>query len=402
MDVVRMGGVFVSSAVLLAGCAGVSGGGSRTALLNAADSEASALEFRAGANKLAIRIPGLIEQTGDQMLAQTFDPELRRRALLWKIDGTAAFQQALFRSDPLGAAVETWTLAIQVQDAVDYAALRETFGNLQPIALEGARNITAAIEDQTRFIARTPEGFGRLKEFVTQWAHEHPTTVPFSTRPSIQPLLARIASTQQLGLMEAFGSVTASVADLNTKLDIYAASLPKSIRWQAELAALDASRTDTGRLALATLQSANGVLGRADTLLSKEGMKDLSGAAVSSLRGERVAVLGDIDRQRIDTLARLGQERAAVLSGVDGQRVATLADLDAKMTRGLEAAEGMRARTMTDVEGMLTRTLVRITVALGALMTLGALLVWLLLRSGVLRRSPTGSQGPDPATVVRS
>ena len=391
MDVARMGGVFVSSAVLLAACAGMSGGGSRTALLNAADSEASALEYRAAANKLAIRIPGLVEQTGDQILARTFDPEIRRRALLWKLDGTAAFQQALFRTDPLGAAVETWALAIQVQDAVESAALRDTFGNLQPIAQEGARSITAAIEDETRFIVRRPEGFTRLKEFVTHWAHEHPTSLPFSTRPSIQPLLAQIASSQQLGVMEAFGSATASVADLSTKLDIYAASLPKSIRWEAELAAIDASRTDTGRLALATLQSANGVLARADTLLSNEGMKELSGAAVSSLRGERVAALGDIDRQRIDTLDRLGQERAAVLSGVDRQRAATLADLDAKIARGLEGAERMRAQTMTDVEGMLTRTLVRITVALGALMALGALLVWLVLRSGVLRRSSTGS-----------
>ena len=391
MDVVRMGGVFVSSALLLAACAGVSGGGSRTALLSAADSETSALEFRAVANKLAIRVPGLVELTGDRMLARTFDPELRRRALLWKLDGTAAFQQALFRTDPLGAAVETWALAIQVQDAVESKALQDTFGNLQPIAQEGARSITAAIEDETRFIVRRPEGFARLKEFVTQWAHEHPTSLPFSTRPSIQPLLAQIASSQQLGVMEAFGSATASVADLSTKLDIYAASLPKSIRWEAELAAIDASRTDTGRLALATLQSANGVLGRANTLLSNEGMKELSGAAVSSLRGERVAALGDIDRQRIDTLDRLGQERAAVLSGVDRQRAATLADLDAKIARGLEGAERMRAQTMTDVEGMLTRTLVRITVALGALMALGALLVWLVLRSGALRRPPTGT-----------
>ena len=391
MDVARMGGVFVSSAVLLAACAGMSGGGSRTALLNAADSETSALEFRAVANKLAIRVPGLVELTGDRMLARTFDPELRRRALLWKLDGPAAFQQALFRTDPLGAAVETWALAIQVQDAVESKALQDTFGNLQPIAQEGARSITAAIEDETRFIVRRPEGFARLKEFVTQWAHEHPTSLPFSTRPSIQPLLAQIASSQQLGVMEAFGSATASLADLSTKLDIYAASLPKSIRWEAELAAIDASRTDTGRLALATLQSANGVLGRANTLLSNEGMKELSGAAVSSLRGERVAVLGDVDRQRIDTLDRLGQERAAVLSGVDGQRAATLADLDAKIARGLEGAERMRAQTMTDVEGMLTRTLVRITVALGALMALGALLVWLVLRSGVPRRPPTGT-----------
>lgn len=388
MNVARIGGLFCAGAVLLAACTGMSGGGSRTALIKASDSEATALEYRATANNLAIRLPGIIELTGDRMLAKTFDPELRRLALLWKLDGTAAFQQALFRPDPLGAAVETWALALQVQDAVETGALRDKFGALQPIVQDGARTITAAVDEEAKSIARKPEGHARLKEFVTQWAHQHPIGFPFSARPSIQPLLARIASDQEVGLVETFGSVTASVADMSTKLDIYAASLPRSVRWQAELAAIDAARTDTGRLALATLQSANGVLTRADTLLSTAGMKEVSGAAVSSLRGERVAVLGDIDRQRIDSFDRVTQERVAVFGAVDGQRVATLADLDAKLARGLEGAEGMRARTMADLEGLMTRTLVRIAVAIGALMALGALLAWLVLRFGVLRRPP--------------
>src|SRR5215468_3826494 len=139
MSVARIVGVFAPGAVLLAACAGMSGGGSKTALIKASDSEATALEYRAAANNLAIRIPGLIELTGDRMLTQTLDPELRKRALLWKLEGTAAFQQALFRPDPVGAAVETWTLAIQVQDTVENASLRDTFGPLQPVAQDGAR-----------------------------------------------------------------------------------------------------------------------------------------------------------------------------------------------------------------------------------------------------------------------
>src|SRR5262245_45551675 len=185
MDVARIGVVVASGAVLLGACAGMSGGGSKTALIKAGDSEATALEYRAAANNLAIRIPGLIELTGDRMLAQTFDPELRRRALLWKPEGTAAFQQAIFRPDPLAAAVETWTLAIQAQDALESGALREYFGALQPIARDGARTMTAAIEEEARSIARKPEGQARLKEFVTQWAHGHPIDLPFSARPSI-------------------------------------------------------------------------------------------------------------------------------------------------------------------------------------------------------------------------
>src|SRR5215468_7003096 len=139
MDVARIGAVCFLGTILLAGCAGMSGGGSKTALIKASDSEATALEYRAAANNLAVRVPGLIELTGDRMLAQTLDPELRKRALLWKLEGTAAFQQALFRPDPLGAAVESWALAIQVQDAVENASLRDTFGPLQPVAQDGAR-----------------------------------------------------------------------------------------------------------------------------------------------------------------------------------------------------------------------------------------------------------------------
>jgi hypothetical protein len=389
LDATRIGGALAASAIVFtAACTGMGQGGSPTALIKASGSEATASEYRAATNSLAIRIPGIIERTGDQILSQTLDPELRRRALLWKLDGTAAFQQALYRPDRLGAAVETWTLAIQLDESFDHGALREAFGPLQPIAQDGARSIRLAVDEASRAIARKPEGYAKLREFVTNWAHENPINLPFSTRPSIQPLLARIASREELGAMETLGSAQASFDDFNTKIDVYAASVPKMTLWQVELAALDGARTDTGRLAIATLQSAHGVLARADTLLSSAGLKQLSGAAVSSLRGERVAVLSDLDRQRLDAFDRLGKERQAVLGNVEGQRLATLADLDAKLTRGLDGAEALRARTMAELEAFANRLLFRVALAVGVLMVLGAVLVWLVLRSWVFRRPP--------------
>jgi hypothetical protein len=390
MGAKRIVGVLASSTYLLgvAACTGMGQGGSQTTLMKAAGSEATASEFRAGTHDLAIRIPGLIEQTGDRVLSQTLDPELRRRALLWKLEGSAAFQQALLRPDPLAATIETWALAIQIEDTVETGELRGAFGSLQPIVQEGARAVRSAIDVESQAIARKPEGHAKARDFVTGWAHEHPITLPFSARPTIQPLLARMASSKELGLVEAFGGATASFEDFNTRVDIYAAFAPKSARWQAELAALDAARSDTGRLALAALQSAQGVLSRADSLLSADGVKQLSGAAVTSLRGERVAVLGDLDRQRIDAFDRLGKERQAVLGNVEGQRLATLADLDAKLIRGLDGAEALRARTMTDLEAVANRLLFRMGLVVAVLMALGALLVWLVLRSGVFRRPP--------------
>jgi hypothetical protein len=68
--------------------------------------------------------------------------------------------------------------------------------------------------------------------------------------------------------------------------------------------------------------------------------------------------------------------------------VATLADLDAKLTRGLDGAEGLRARTMAELEAFANRLLFRVALTVGGLMLLGALLVWLVMRSGVPRRPP--------------
>src|SRR5262245_65417048 len=101
------------------GCVGAGPGGSDTALIKATDSDATASEYRAAANSLAIRVPGLVELTGNRILDQTSDPELARLALLWKIEGSAAFQQALFRPDRLGAAVETVARSLPIRDAVE-------------------------------------------------------------------------------------------------------------------------------------------------------------------------------------------------------------------------------------------------------------------------------------------
>jgi hypothetical protein len=109
--------VLVASGLLPA-CLTMKSGGEPSALMKVTGAEVSAAQLRALGNELAIRIPALIERSGDQMLLRTEDPLLRKHALLWKIEGTAAFHQALFRPDALGAGIETYALAVQLEDWV--------------------------------------------------------------------------------------------------------------------------------------------------------------------------------------------------------------------------------------------------------------------------------------------
>jgi hypothetical protein len=359
--------------------------------MKASGTQATASELRAATNSLALRVPGLIEQSGNQMLAATLDPTLRKRALRWKIDGTAAFHQTLFRPDPLAGLLETWALAVQFDDWVDSAEVRAGLGAVHPIAADAAHTIRAEVEHAATRAARRSEGAAKMKERVEVWAHEHPIQGLFATRPTAEPLLAKLASEQDVGLVEALGQATSTLDDLSVRVDLYAAQIPKTTIWEVELATLEGvTETDTGRLMLATLQSASGVIGRVDSLLGGTPAKELQ----HSLQGERVAVMGDLDRQRVDLLDRLKGEREAVMQSIDGQRVATLSDLDRKLDRSLQGADGLRQRAMADFEQMVTRMVARFAVMVGALMCLAALLFWLLLRSKALARSQARRDGP--------
>ena len=337
----------------------------------------SAGQFRALGNELAIRIPAIIERAGDDVLARTEDPVLRKRALLWKIEGTAAFHQALFRPDSLGAAVETYALSVQLEDWASGSGASKYYGDLQPFIAEGARRVRREVEEHALAVVKDRASAQSRWNKIATWAHENPIDENMSTRPSLHSVLATIAANQDVGMSDAFAGITANVADLATRVDVYAWTLPKVARWQAELAGIEMTSVDPGKLAVATLQRANVLLTRLDGLISPGGVSQLSAAAATSLRGERVAVMNGIDRQRRELMEQLAREREAVLGNVDGQRLATLADLDRKIER-----------TLQGFDGIVTRMLWRGTLAIAGLMLLGALLGYLLLRA---RRAPRSS-----------
>jgi len=366
----------------------MSSSGEPTALMRVTGTEVSSGQLRALGNELAIRIPAIIETSGDRMLARTEDPLLRRRALSWKIEGTAAFHQALFRPDALGAAVETYALSVQVEDWVKGPGGQRYFGDLQPILLEGAEQIRREIESHAQAVQKDPENARAIRERVTTWAHENPIDENMSNRPSLHGILVRLAANQNLSLTDAFAGITANVADLQTRMDVYAWTLPKVARWQAELAAIELASADPGKLAVATLQRADALLARVDDLGSPESIRQLSAAATSSLRNERVAVMGDIDRQRREVQDALSREREAILGNIDAQRIATLADIDKKMAYGFDRAEQIRIHTLVDVEGILARMLWRVAAAVAGLMLIGGLVVYALLRARA--RLPSG------------
>jgi hypothetical protein len=357
------------------GCTTVQqGGAQRTALMEATGAKSSAADLRAMSNVLAISVPGIIETTADQIGAQSPDAASRRRALLWKIEVIPAFYQALFYSDPLAAVLDSWSLSIQLEEAVSSGAWREQLGSLQPIAADAAHRIRMQIETGAKATAKTAEGFDRTKVAVERWAREHPITGPISSRPSILPELTRMAAGGlDVSVFQVVADLPASIADLATRMDIYAAFLPKSARWQAELMAGDfADRSEMQRV-LATLASVEKLTERTNALLSPAGLREALATASGQVRAEAVAALASVDQQRVDTLAYVTRERVAVFADIDRERDALVRQV-----------EELRLKVRSDVDELSGRAIRQAAVAIALLLVLAAgltlIVLWLASR----------------------
>jgi len=347
------------------GCTTVQQGGTqRTALMEAVGSHTSGVDLRAMDSFLAISVPGTIENAADAIKAGSPDPAVKRRALLWKVEVIPAFYQALFGADPLAAALDAWSLSIQIEQALDTETVRASFGPLQPLALEAARKIRLQIEAAAKDTARTPEGFERAKAVLEKWARAHPIVGSLSSRPSILPDLARMAAGGlDISVFQVMANLPSTVADLATRMDIYAAYLPKAARWHMELAAGDlADRTDAQRV-LATIESVEKLTERSNALLSPAALRDALDTATGQVRAERIAALASIDQQRVETLAYLTKERAAAVADLDRERVAFADQLDV-----------LRTKALSDVDALTARIIRRVELAMAVLLVLAAAL----------------------------
>jgi len=352
------------------GCTNVQQGGSlHTALMETTGSKASAADLRAVCSVLAISIPGTIQLAADQIGAQSLDAAAKRRALLWKIEVIPAFYQALFYSDPLAAALDAWSLAIQLEQAASSPMGAKELGSLQPVAIAATHKIRMQIETAARAAARTTEGFERAKGMVERWAMDHPIVDRISSRPSILPELTRMAAGGlDISVFQVVANLPASVADLATRMDIYAAYLPEAARWQAELLAYDFEDRAEVQRVLATFASVERLTERTNALLSPASIKAALDTATRQIRDERIAALASVDQQRVETLAYLTRERVAAVADIDRQRIALVRQL-----------EELREKGISDMDELTVRIIHRGTLAVALLFVLAACLALALL-----------------------
>jgi hypothetical protein len=357
----------------------------QSSLSKAVDSKASASELRAAETELAVNVPGQIEASSDQIIAQSSDPTVRRRAMRYKMEVIPAYYLALFELDPLAAALDTWVLSLQLEQYLSEGPGRDWFGPQQPIALQAARDIRERVALALKSVAKKPENFERARTKVEGWARENPIVGTISSRPSVLPLLAQIAGSPNSSVWGAVGDITSTVSDISSRLDIYTGYLPKAGRWQGELLMDELAERDEAHLALSTLASLRRVSDRVDTLTTPEAIHEATSFAIAAFATERVKIFGEIDKMRVDSFAYLTGEREVTLAAINTQRLSVISDIDQQRVLALKQVDDLRKQTFADIDGLASRIIVRAALAVAALLFLGAGLAFVVVRATARR-----------------
>ncbi|MEM1447608.1 MAG: hypothetical protein AAF957_24925 [Planctomycetota bacterium] len=258
-----------------------------------------------------VRTSGRIEGAAERIERESESPEVQLFALRWKLFSIPATQMAAFDADPAIGAVDSWVLAVQTREFLETDVAEARFGEHRDLALATARVIEDDIESILDALS-TEERADVARERVYAFAKENPLGALDGSRPSAAPELNLAISEAKKGIAATAASVEDRLLELSDRATVYASSIPRQARWEAQVVASEIFRRADVR-ALTDL-----ALSTPDVVAAERS------AVLEGIRGEREAVMADVEAQRIDTLERLQDERDVVLAAIDAQRDAVL------------------------------------------------------------------------------
>ena len=318
------------------------------------------------------------------------DAAVRRNALLWRARAVPEMRKACFRLQPVGALVDAWIFARQMDQFFNEGAGAAAFGTLQPEAVETSRRLVRQMREIGGSITVSPEATLAFEQkFIDPWLAEHPLSDLTFVRESP---IARFAEQSPAAgdIRQSVGTMEELAISVSQQARIYLADLPRQVRGEVDLMRADMLPSQD----VASMQR--------DLHVSAAAADRLAATAESVaplVLAERQIVLDEISRQRIlimDALSverartvgpligALATERAELLRSFESQRLATLewataerreaiAEMHRELAGSVEALDRERAIVVDDVNQIVNGVLLRVALFLLAAVLLAPL-----------------------------
>ncbi|MAI70880.1 MAG: hypothetical protein CMM01_08230 [Rhodopirellula sp.] len=390
------------------------------------NAKVSSRQLRIVLDDLVLQYSSQVELAADQIIAENSDPQVRKNALLWKMNSIASCFQAASRRDPLGAYFDIWILNKQSLSLFNNPSDSPLFGESQGIAISATQEIETIMAEVLDLIG---DDLPVNEAFVNAFAQEHPINDLYFKRASITANYTKYIDSIKIKGPELLGVV----GDIDQQLDqiqrlssMYAEFLPKQARWNGELMIMETLQSNA---VIASLQNmslaANGVATIADTTqtipslierernLLNDSISAERVATMEALEKMRSATLNSFQEERIAVMAQIESERDMVLNAVQEQRIAATQDLSqlgeqslVKMDHVIDTKIGDIAKHGSDLIDHGFRRLVQLLVAVAAL-TLLFVMAFLQIRKHQRLKTEANriSDGPigihTPTTAVQ-
>lgn len=324
---------------------------------------AASANVTANARQLIVRIDefaslwlGEVEFRSDTIRAESTDPDIRRAALIWKMNASSSMLRAASHSDPVVALMDAWTLVFQYRDYFVGGAGADMFGDHTDLARDLSDVALQEFERLAASIANT-EGVVRGRQLAAEFAAREPISNAYFLRRSVADELIGGMPQEARDAFAALGSITQTFESLSSRLGIYIEYLPKQARWQAELLledpALDSRLTrvldGVDGINAATAEIAE-IAGESPALDGR--LYDIVDQVVAALHEEIQGLTEVVRSERELVLGTLPAEYEALFAHVTDQRLAALAALEIHIDEVIAELDTIAARAMDDAEGL--------------------------------------------------
>ena len=346
-----------------------------------ASSEAIRIRLRSE----AIPFTGLMAQAADAASAESRNPAVKRRALVWKVNVVPAMYRTLFNQRPLIALLDTWALLVQAEQYVESPEGKAAFGSGAATVLATTKELEGRVEEIAHW-AVPGRNLPAIRAQVADWAAKHPVRLTFATRDSIDQFLFTLAPTEELSAFAVVGQLTEDMNGLIGRMDFLPVMVPNQVTWQAQLAYLDLidPRMDVA------MTRAGEAMDRVDAMIAWLGTSGLEGFAeeqrIQIMRGiaaERVEIERLVERQRGEIQAFVEKERVEIAALLQRERAAVMGDAQRFTDHATEEAT-RRAKEVVD------HAISRVAILLGALLVAAVVLGWIVRRRTAPPRPPAG------------
>ncbi len=331
------------------------------------------------------------------------DATVKRNAVLWRVRAIPEMRKACFRLEPIGALVDAWIFARQMDQFFRDGAGANAFGSHQPEVVAVSNRLLEQMRGIGNSIAVSPEARAEFeRKFIDPWLGEHPLRDVTFVRESP---IARFAE-QFPGrgdMFQSVGTMEGLAIGLSQQARIYLADLPRQIRGEVDLMRADILPQES----LTSMQS--------DLHLSAAAVDRLAstGEGITPLvASERRIILDELSRQRAMVMDAVSAERERVVSAlvrafaleriellrsVEAQRLATLewatterlaviAELRRELTTSMNTISTERGHAANDVRRIVDGVLVRVGLFLVAAVVLAPLVAHAYVRVWPRRR----------------